>query len=268
MWNVQHPFTNTAKQKMKAGGKTVGAWCQICSPYTAEIMAREGFDFLAIDLEHAPTDTAILLELVRAMDGTGVQPFVRAPWNDFVAIKKILDTGVSGVVVPYVNTKEEAEAVVKACKYPPEGIRGMSGSPRAAGYGRSPMEYLKRANAEIMVITQVETATAVENIDAILTVDDLDGVFIGPMDLATSMGHFGDATQPKVQAAIATVEQKTLAAGKVLGTVAGTWEQAKAKYDKGYQMIMVMADGTTVAKAAAEKVAQFRETFPARLSGK
>ncbi len=262
MWNIQHSFTNTAKRKMKEGKKTVGAWCQICSPYTAEIMAREGFDFIAIDLEHAPTDTAILLELVRAIEGTGVQPFVRAPWNDFVAIKKILDTGVSGVVVPYVNTKEEADAAVKACKYPPEGVRGMSGSPRAAGFGRNPMGYLKRANAEIMVITQVETATAVENIDGILEVEDLDGIFIGPMDLATSMGHFGDATQPEVQEAIAMVEKKTLAAGKILGTVAGTWEQAKARYDKGYQMIMVMADGTTVARVAAEKVAQFREAYP------
>ncbi len=262
MWNIQHSFTNTAKRKMKEGKKTVGAWCQICSPYTAEIMAREGFDFIAIDLEHAPTDTAILLELVRAIEGTGVQPFVRAPWNDFVAIKKILDTGVSGVVVPYVNTKEEADAAVKACKYPPEGVRGMSGSPRAAGFGRNPMRYLKRANAEIMVITQVETATAVENIDGILEVEDLDGIFIGPMDLATSMGHFGDATQPEVQEAIAMVEKKTLAAGKILGTVAGTWEQAKARYDKGYQMIMVMADGTTVARVAAEKVAQFREAYP------
>jgi len=262
MWNITHPFTNTAKRKMQAGQKTVGAWCQICSPYTAEIMAREGFDFLAIDLEHAPTDIAILLELVRAMDGTGVQPFVRAPWNDFVAIKKILDTGVSGVIVPYVNTREEAEMAVQACKYPPQGIRGMSGSPRAAGYGRQAMEYLKRANAEIMVITQVETATAVENLDAILAVDDLDGVFIGPMDLATSMGYFGDASQAPVQEAIAVVEQKVLAAGKVLGSIAATWDQAKAKYDKGYQMLMVMADGTAVANAAADNVARFRAAYP------
>lgn len=258
---MTHPFTNTAKRKMQAGKKTVGAWCQICSPYTAEIMAREGFDFLVIDLEHAPTDTAILLELVRAMDGTGVQPFVRAPWNDFVAIKKILDTGVSGVIVPYVNTKEEAEMAVKACKYPPQGIRGMSGSPRAAGYGRQAMEYLKRANDEIMVITQVETATSVENLDDLLAIDDLDGIFIGPMDLATSMGYFGDASQTPVQEAIATVEQKTLAAGKVLGSIAVTWEQARAKYDRGYQMLLVMADGTTVAKVAAENVTRFREAY-------
>jgi 2-dehydro-3-deoxyglucarate aldolase/4-hydroxy-2-oxoheptanedioate aldolase len=124
------------------------------------------------------------------------------------------------------------------------------------------MDYLKRANAEIMIITQVETAITVENIDDILTVDDLDGVFIGPMDLAISMGHFGDAGQAEVQEAIASVEQKTLAAGKILGSIAGTWEQAKAKYDRGYQMLMVMADGTTVAKAAAEKIAQFHEAFP------
>ena len=190
MWNITHPFTNTAKRKMQAGKKTVGAWCQICSPYTAEIMAREGFDFLVIDLEHAPTDTAILLELVRAMDGTGVQPFVRAPWNDFVAIKKILDTGVSGVIVPYVNTCEEAEMAVKACKYPPQGIRGMSGSPRAAGYGRQAMEYLKRANDEILVITQVETAMAVENLDAILATEDLDGSLYRPHGFSHVNGLF------------------------------------------------------------------------------
>ena len=262
MGNEKPLFTNTAKRKMKAGGKTVGGWCQLCSPAAAEIMAQAGFDWLAVDLEHAPTDPGILIEMVRAIEGTGVQPFVRAPWNDFVTIKRILDTGVSGVVVPYVNTREEAEAAVAACKYPPEGIRGMAGSPRAAGYGQRPMDYLKRANAEILVVTQVETQTAVDNLDEILAIESLDGVFIGPMDLAASMGHFGDASMPDVQEAIDTIEAKAMAAGKILGTVAGSWEQARKLYGRGYQMIMVMADGVALAQMAAERVGLFREAYP------
>lgn len=257
-------FTNTAKQKMKAGKKTVGAWCQLCSSAVAEIMAQAGFDWVAIDLEHAPTDPGILIEMVRAIEGTGVQPYVRAPWNDFVYIKRILDTGVSGVVVPYVNSKEEALAAVQACKYPPEGIRGMAGSPRAAGYGQQPMDYLKRANDEILVMTQVETVTAVENLDGILEIDSLDGVFIGPMDLAASMGYFGDASRPEVQEVIRIIEAKAIAAGKILGTVAGMWSQARTLYDRGYQMIMVMADGVALAKLAAENVSAFIDTYPDR----
>jgi len=255
-------FTNTAKRKMKAGGKTVGAWCQICSPAAAEIMAQAGFDWLSIDLEHSPTDPGILIDMVRAIEGTGVQPFVRAPWNDFVYIKRILDTGVSGVVVPYVNTKEEAESAVAACKYPPEGIRGMAGSPRAAGYGQQPMDYLKRANDEILVITQVETQLAVDNLDKILNIDSLDGIFIGPMDLAASMGYFGDASRAEVQETIHTIETKAKAAGKILGTVAGSWDQARKLYEKGYQMIMVMADGVALANLSAKCVKDFRTAFP------
>ncbi|MDJ0780370.1 MAG: aldolase/citrate lyase family protein [Desulfosarcinaceae bacterium] len=254
-------FTNTAKRKMMAGDKTIGAWCQLCSPTAAEIMAQAGFDWLCVDLEHAPTDPAILIDMVRAIEGANVQPYVRAPWNDFVTIKRILDTGVSGVVVPYVNTRQEAEAAVAACKYPPEGVRGMAGSPRAAGYGQRPMDYLQRANAEILVITQVETQTAVKNLDAILEVAALDGVFIGPMDLATSMGYFGDASHTQVQSVIESVEAKALAAGKIVGTVAGSWEQAQHLYARGYQMIMVMADGTALAQLAAERVAAFRRTY-------
>jgi len=254
-------FTNTVKRKMKAGGKTVGAWAQICSPAAAEIMAQAGFDWIAVDLEHAPTDPGILIDMVRAIEGAGVQPFVRAPWNDFVYIKRILDTGVSGVVVPYVNTREEAEAAVAACKYPPEGIRGMAGSPRAAGYGQNPMDYLKRANDEILVITQIETRTAVENLDEILRIDALDGVFVGPMDLAASMGYLGDASQSEVQAVIRRIEVKAMAVGKILGTVAGNWNQAREMYARGYQMIMVMADGVALARTAAESVSAFREAY-------
>ena len=255
-------FENRVKKKLLSGKKTIGAWLQIASPYTAEIMSRAGFDWLIIDMEHGPGDIQTLVAQIMAMKGSETIPLVRAPWNDFVTIKRILDAGAYGVLIPYVNTKSEAEAAVAACKYPPEGIRGVAGSPRAAGYGQNAMDYLKRANEEILVISAVETPEAVDNLDAILEVDGLDGIFIGPMDLATSMGQFATPGHPKVQKAITLIEDKVLAAKKILGTIANTWDDAKRLYDKGYQLIMVMADGVSLAGLAAEKVALFRNEYP------
>lgn len=256
------PFANPLKHQLQAGRRTVGAWLQIASPYTAEIMSRAGFDWLLIDLEHGPGDIASLVSQLQAMNGSGVTPLVRAPWNDFVILKRILDAGVSGVLVPYVNTAAEATAAVRACRYPPAGVRGIAGSPRAAGYGQNIRAYLDHANAEIFVMVAVETPEAVANLDEILRVDGLDGIFIGPMDLATSLGHFADPSQPEVKAAIAAIEARVLGSGKALATVANSWEQAQALFDKGYQLLTVMADGVSLAKLAAESVAKFRAAYP------
>lgn len=252
---------NRVKTLLKAGKPTAGAWLQLTSTFSAEIMARAGFDWLIIDLEHAPGDFMNLAAQIQAMSGTEAVPFVRAPWNDAVTIKRILDTGVMGVLVPYVNSAAEARDAVAACKYPPEGVRGVAASPRAAYFGQNSMEYLKSANEEIVIITAVETGEAVENLDEILAVKGLDGVFIGPMDLATSMGHFADASHPEVQEAIALIEKKTLAAGKFLGTVAGNWEQAKVKYEKGYQLLMLMSDSVGLAGLAGRSMAAFNDEY-------
>jgi 2-dehydro-3-deoxyglucarate aldolase/4-hydroxy-2-oxoheptanedioate aldolase len=256
------PFTNPLKRQLQAGRRTVGAWLQIASPYTAEIMSRAGFDWLLIDLEHGPGDIASLVSQLQALNGSGVTPLVRAPWNDFVMLKRILDAGASGVLVPYVNTAAEAAAAVRACRYPPQGVRGIAGSPRAAGYGQNTRAYLDHANAEIFVMVAVETPEAAANLEEILKVDGLDGIFIGPMDLATSMGHFADPGQPEVRAAIASIEARVLGSGKALATVANSWEQAQALFDKGYQLLTVMADGASLAKLAAESVAKFRAAYP------
>jgi 2-dehydro-3-deoxyglucarate aldolase/4-hydroxy-2-oxoheptanedioate aldolase len=247
---------------LREGKKTAGAWLQIASPITAEIMSQAGFDWLMIDMEHGPVDVLGLIAQLQAMKGSGTAALVRAPWNDFVTIKRILDTGVHGLLIPYVNTKEEAESAVRACRYPPQGIRGVAGSPRAQGYGQNVQAYLRRANDEILLITAVETPTAVTNLDGILAVDGVDGIFIGPMDLATNMEHLGDPRHSEVQEAIAVIEGKVLDTGKVLATISGSWEQAQRLYDRGYQMVMLMADGVSLAKLAAEKVTQFRETYP------
>ena len=252
---------NKIKSLLKQGKQTAGAWLQMTSPFSAEIMARAGFDWLIVDMEHAPGDFLNLASQLQAMGETGCVPFVRAPWNDPVAIKRILDTGVMGVLIPYVNTAEEAKNAVAACKYPPEGIRGLAGSTRAAYFGQNSMDYLKDANDEILVIIAVETGEAIDNLDEILAVEGLDGIFIGPMDLATSMGYFGDPSHPEVQQAIATVEKKTLKADKYLGTIGGSWEQAKEKYDRGYQFLMLMSDSVDLAKLAGRTFARFAEEY-------
>ena len=255
-------FENRVKQRLKEGKKTAGAWLQIASPFTAEIMSQAGFDWLMIDMEHGPGDILTLMAQLQAMNGGGVVPFVRAPGHDAVMIKRILDAGVYGLLFPYINTKAEAEAAVRVCKYPLEGIRGVAGSPRAAGYGQNVKDYLTSANDQILIIVAIETVEAVANLDQILEVPGIDGVFIGPMDLATSMGYLGHPNQPEVQDVIALIETKVLGANKVLGTIAGNWEQAQTQYEKGYHMLMLMADGVSLGKLAMETVNKFREAFP------
>jgi 2-dehydro-3-deoxyglucarate aldolase/4-hydroxy-2-oxoheptanedioate aldolase len=165
-------------------------------------------------------------------------------------------------MVPYVNTKADAEAAVRACRYPPEGIRGVARSPRAQGFGQNSKEYFARANDEILVIVQIETAQAISNLDSILDVPGVDVIFIGPVDLASSLGHLGDINHPEVRSAIATIENKVLKVRKALGTVSPNWDRARELYGRGYQMVMLMSDGTSLASMGAELIAKFRETFP------
>jgi 2-dehydro-3-deoxyglucarate aldolase/4-hydroxy-2-oxoheptanedioate aldolase len=255
-------FENVLKTRLQDGKKTVGAWVQLVSPLAAEIMSSAGFDWLMLDMEHAPNDIMTLMGQMQAMKGSGCAPLVRAPWNDFVVIKRILDAGAMGVLVPYINTGTEAQQAVLACKYPGEGIRGVAGSPRAAGYGQNIGAYLQRANEQIFIMIAIETPEAVSNLDDILQVKGLDGVFIGPMDLASSMGYFCDPSQAAVQAEIQIIEKKVLAAGKVLATTTATWDQAKNLFERGYQMLMLMADGGALASLSTQKVKQFREQYP------
>jgi 2-dehydro-3-deoxyglucarate aldolase/4-hydroxy-2-oxoheptanedioate aldolase len=250
-------FRNPLKHRLSEGEKTAGAWVQLGSPMSAEILSRAGFDWLIIDLEHGAGDIPTLISQIQAMNGYKAVPLVRAPWNDFVIIKRILDAGAYGVLIPSVSTGSEAEDAVLACKYPPAGIRGAATSARAAGFGWKPHLYFSTANDEIMIITQVETAQAISNLDEILEVADLDGVFIGPSDLAASMGHLGNPTHPEVQEAITFTEAKVLRAEKLLATMATSWEQAKVLYERGYQMVTLMADGVALAMAAGELTGKF-----------
>src|SRR6056297_450282 len=254
--------TNEVKKLLKEKKKVSGAWAQAASNITSQILAEAGFDVLMLDMEHAPGDILTLISQIQSMQGYPAVPFLRAPWNDFVQMKRILDAGTYGVLVPYVNTKTEAEDAVKAMKYPTKGIRGVAGSPRAAHFANNSIEYFKSANDEIVLMTAVETGTAVENLGEILQVPEIDGIFIGPADLATNMGYMADASQPEVQKAIRTIEEKVNASDKFLSTVAGNWEDARAKYERGYNLLMMMSDTTTLSKVARTLVGDFKKDFP------
>ncbi|MDR2390108.1 MAG: 2,4-dihydroxyhept-2-ene-1,7-dioic acid aldolase [Planctomycetota bacterium] len=249
------------REKMKGGGKLSAAWLHACSNITAEVVAGAGFDVAVIDMEHGPGDISCLVAQIQAMQAYPIVPFVRAQWNDFVQIKRILDAGAGGLFIPYVNTRKEAEAAVAAALYPPAGIRGMASSTRAAHFNDNPKEYLQRANAEISVFIQIETPEAIANLDAILEIERLDGIVIGPMDLATNMGHFADPGVPEVQSAIGKIETRTLAAGKLLSTISSGWGDASEKYRRGYSLVMAMSDTVTLGQAGREIVASFKREF-------
>lgn len=254
-------FHNEGKHRLERGEKLIGSWIQLCNSMSTEILARSGFDFLLIDMEHAPGDTLTLLSQLHAMGKYDAMPVARVPWNDFVVVKKILDVGVHAIHFPYVNTAEEAREAVKATRYAPEGIRGIAGSPRACGYGMSGKDYIENANKEILVYIALETPEAVANLDEILEVDGVDGIFIGPMDLATSMGHLGNPGHPEVQETIRDIEKKVLGSGKFLGTVAGNYEIAKVLYERGYQFVVAMSDSIELSKQGKALVDKFHEDF-------
>jgi len=264
MLRLDESFYNPAKHALKEGRKLLGAWVQTASPFAAEIFAKAGVDILMIDMEHGPNDILSLLDQLRAIGRFDSVPLVRAPWNDMVTIKRILDAGAYGVLIPYVNTPEDARAAVSYCKYPTEGVRGVAPSPRAPGWNMNAANYMTHANEEVLVMTAVETMEAVDNIDELVKVEGLDGIFIGPMDLATSMGHFCDPSHSEVQAAIKKVEDAVIGSGKFLASVAGGMELAGKKYDKGYSLVVAFADGGTLGAAAMKNVKQFHEMYPER----
>jgi 2-dehydro-3-deoxyglucarate aldolase/4-hydroxy-2-oxoheptanedioate aldolase len=251
--------TNHVKRALREGRPTAGAWLQLCSGISAEIMSRAGFDWLLIDMEHGHGDYQTLLGQVQAIEGSPVIPVVRVQWNDPAVIKRVLDLGAYGVMVPWIGSRAEAEAAVRASKYPPAGIRGIAGSHRAGGFGRHAAEYWKRANDEILVVIQIETAGAVAEIEQIVQVPGVDVVFIGPADLSTGLGHMGDPAHPTVQAAFTRVETAAKAHGVALGNITRSWEQARELYKRGYQFLTLASDTAILVNGAHEVAGRFAQ---------
>jgi len=217
------------RAKIAAGGVCVGTVITLADSTVSELAGDAGFDFTWIDAEHAPHTLQTVLGHVMALRGTNCAPFVRAAWNEWGVIKPILDLAPAGIIIPMVNTKEEAEAAVANCKYPPQGRRGF-GARRGTRYGAVPVkDYLVQSEADPMVIIQIEHVDAVRNLDAILEVPGIDSICVGPNDLSGSMGKLGRIDDPDVAQAIDEVCEKTKRAGIMLGTASAPFPPWKRR---------------------------------------
>ncbi|HNT35499.1 MAG TPA: aldolase/citrate lyase family protein [bacterium] len=240
---------------------TLGSWLQVNHPVSAEILAECGFDWLATDCEHTDIDVGGFAQLARGMYGRGPVPFARVRENDTLAIRQMLDMGAQGVLVPLVNTPEEALKAVRAAKYPPRGIRGFCFS-RMNNFGRDFEEYVKNANDEIAVIVMIESKQAVDSIDEILAVDGVDGIFIGPYDLSGSLGIPGQTSHPLILESCAKVSDACRRLGKSAGAhvVIPTPEAIEKTIADGFTFIalgidtLFLREGATAALNLAKAV--------------
>jgi 2-keto-3-deoxy-L-rhamnonate aldolase RhmA len=204
------------KEKLRRGEASIGSWMSMAHPSIAEILAMAGYDFVVVETEHTAIDNSEVLRIIIAIEQRGSIPLVRLAWVDPIQAKAVLDSGAAGLLVPMVNTKEEAELAVKMSKYPPLGYRGV-GLARAQGYGQNFDEYVKHANDDSLLIVQIEHKDAVANIEEILSVPGIDGTFIGPYDLSMSLGIPGQLSHPSVVEAKKKVLDATLRRGLVAG---------------------------------------------------
>lgn len=231
------------KQALKQNHPTFGSWITLDSPAIAEIMANAGFDWLTVDMEHSSLSMSRAGELIRVIELAGSQPLVRLSSNDSVQIKRVMDAGAHGIIVPMVNTPEEAEAAARAMHYPPKGGRGV-GLFRAQGYGHCFAEYKTWLADNAVLIAQIEHIRAVENLEGILAVDDVDGVIIGPYDLSGSMGIPGRFDSKEFAEAVERVRETTLASGKALGihVIEPEPETLATRLAEGYTFISYSLD--------------------------
>ena len=232
---------NAFKAALAAGQLQIGLWSSLCSNIAADILSDSGFDWILLDTEHSPNEIPDLVSQLQAVQRGTATPIIRPAWNDAVLAKRALDIGVQTLLFPYVQNVEEAKRAVASTRYPPQGIRGVSVAARASRYGRVP-GYLTKANDEICVLVQVETRTALEQLEAIAKVEGVDGIFIGPSDLAAGLGHLGNANHPEVQQAIKQIFDSVRAAGKPLGTLAPVEADARRYLEMGATFVAVGSD--------------------------
>jgi 4-hydroxy-2-oxoheptanedioate aldolase len=248
---------NDFKHAIAAGKLQVGLWCSLCSNVTTEIVAHSGFDWLLLDTEHSPNEVPDILAQLQAAQAGTASCIVRPAWNDIVLIKRYLDIGAQTLLIPFVQNAEEARRAVEATRYPPKGIRGITGSGRASRYGRV-KDYLKNAESEICVLVQVETRSALEQIEDIAAIEGVDGVFIGPNDLSASYGHIGNWGHQDVQAALADAVKRLKQVGKPAGILTPNEEEAKRFIDWGYTFVAVGSDLGLLAKNADGLARRFK----------
>jgi len=249
---------NRLKRNLAAGKVCLGATITINSPTVAEILSHIGLDWLWFEMEHSSLSEGDVLGMLQATNGSSTSTVVRVPWNDKTMIKRALDLGPDGIIVPLVNSKEEAEYAVRAMKYPPWGERG-AGLGRAQAYGLHMGEYLETANEEITTILMIEHIKAVESIEEILSVKGVDSIMIGALDLSGSMGILGQTSDPAVESAI----QKSLAAAKKAGIPAGiittSPDQTNRRIQEGFTNLITGIDVLFLHGAARETLSKIQK---------
>jgi len=247
------------KRRLRAGETTFGAFVSFQDPASAEIMAGTGYDWVFIDMEHSPFDMKSLQHVLMAFNGRSTVPIVRVPWNDRIRIKRVLDLGAEGVLVPMVSSAEEARAAVAACKYPPMGIRGF-GPWRASDYYRNTAEYIQAANDGIVVVVQIEHEEGVRRITEIVSVPGIDVICMGPMDLSGTMGILGQLDHPRVAGAIETVLRAAKERGfPVCVPMETSLETQLSWARKGANFVVTGEDHGLLRRAASAGLERYRQ---------
>jgi 4-hydroxy-2-oxoheptanedioate aldolase len=248
---------NHFKKMLRAGQQQIGLWCTLSSPYGIELLAGSGFEWLLLDTEHSPSDVTNVLAQLQAVAPYPVSAVVRPAWNDPVLIKRYLDIGAQTLLIPYVQNADEARQAVRSINYPSTGgVRGVSALTRASRFGRVP-NYAKTCQDELCLLVQVETLEALDNIEAIAAVEGVDGIFIGPGDLAASMGHLGEPGNPAVVAKIEDAIKRLAACGKPAGILTGDEAFAQRCMSLGTTFTAVGVDVGLLARSTS----QLRQRF-------
>lgn len=249
---------NRFKRALGEGRPLIGLWSVLANATVAELLGGAGYDWLLIDMEHAPNELPGVQAQLQALRGSGTAPIVRPPWNDMVWVKRVLDLGAQTLLIPYVQTAEEAAQAVSYMRYPPAGRRGVAGGTRATQWGRV-RDYYQRCERELCLLVQVESRQGLENLDTIAATPGVDGVFIGPADLSADLGHLGDPQHPEVKAAIEDAVGRIRAAGKAAGILARGEDAARRWLEAGCTFVAVGVDAVLLAQAADNLAAKFKE---------
>jgi 2-dehydro-3-deoxyglucarate aldolase len=250
-------FPNSFKRRLLAGETLIGCWCSLANPITTEVLGIAGFDWLLLDGEHSPNDVTTFIPQLMALKDSASAPIVRPSWNDAVEIKRLLDAGFYNFLVPFVQTADDARRAVAATRYPPAGVRGVSVSQRSNRFG-TVADYFRDVNDQICVMVQIESQAGLEATAAIAAIDGIDGIFVGPSDLAAGLGHLGNPNHPSAQAAIAQVFKVAQAAGKPVGILAPAETDARRYIAMGATFVAVGSDLGVFRNATQ----QLRDRYP------
>jgi 4-hydroxy-2-oxoheptanedioate aldolase len=249
---------NPFKAALARGQQQIGLWLSMADPYLAEVSATAGFDWLLIDGEHGPNDLRSTLSALQVIAPYASAPVVRAVVGDVALIKQLLDIGAKNLLIPMVDTPEQARLIVSATRYPPLGIRGVGSAVARASLWSARTDYLNVADSEVCLLVQAETVTALSHLEAICAVEGVDGVFIGPADLAASMGHRGQPDHPEVQAAIERAIATIVASGKAAGTLTSDPALARHYLALGCSFVATGVDVLVYANAIRRLSADFK----------